>query len=67
MDSNGIYVEQGKVQAVSDWQVPTSVNEVQQFLGLSNYYRRFVKDFATIAAPITDLTKKKIPFEWGER
>jgi Reverse transcriptase (RNA-dependent DNA polymerase) len=41
------------------------VTEVQSFLGLANYYRRFIKDFSRLAAPLSELTKKLVPFEWG--
>jgi hypothetical protein len=41
------------------------MTEVQSFLGLANYYRRFIKDISRIAAPLSELTKKIIPFEWG--
>ncbi len=58
MTPAGIMVEQGKVDAVQGWPAPTNVNEVQQFLGLANYYRRFVKGFATTALPLTLLTRK---------
>ncbi len=57
-------VEQGKVDAVQGWPAPKNANEVQQFLGLANYYRRFVKGFATIALPLTLLTRKKSAFVW---
>ena len=47
-----------KVESVQDWPQPKTVSEVRQFLGLSGYYRRFVKDYASIARPMIDLTKK---------
>ena len=47
--------------------MPKNVNEIQQFLGLCNYYRRFVKGFASIASPLTELTRKNVEFTWGER
>ena len=53
-----------KGDAVASWPTPMCVYEVQGFLGLANFYRRFVKGFAAIAKPLTDLTKKAIEFKW---
>ena len=46
------------------WPVPTCVQDVQTFLGLANFYGRFVHRFADIARPLTDLTRKDIEFVW---
>ena len=46
------------------WPVPSSVKEVQQFLRLANYYRRFIRDFASIAKPLHKLTEKNSSFLW---
>ena len=53
-----------KVDAVSSWSTPTCVREVQGFLGLANFYRRFVKGFVGIAKPMTDLTRKDKDLTW---
>ena len=54
------------VECVSEWHKPTNRKEVQQFLGLCNYYRRFVPHFSEIAAPVTALTSKNVTFIWSD-
>ena len=54
-----------KVEAVSDWPTPTTVKEVRSFVGLASYYRRFVRDFAKIAAPLNEIARKNQRFAWS--
>ncbi len=51
----------GKLQAVAEYPRPQSKKDVREFLGLVGYYRRFIPNFADIALPLTDLTKKRMP------
>ena len=62
-----VRIEKEKVQGVIEWPVPRSIKDVQKFLGLANYYRRFVKDFAKIAKPLHKMMRKENKWSWGER
>ena len=63
---NGVRPNENKVKAVKDFPVPKNVKQVRSFLGLSGYYRKFVKDYAKIASPLFKLTKKSEKFVWTE-
>ena len=61
----GLAVDPSKIEVVIDWLPPTSVTEIRSFLGLADYYRKFIHDFSRIATPLTQLTKKGVPFVWS--
>ncbi|XP_017425527.2 transposon Ty3-G Gag-Pol polyprotein [Vigna angularis] len=62
----GVEMDDEKIKAVVDWERPKSVKSVRGFLGLSGYYRRFIRDYGKIARPLTDLLKKG-GFTWNEK
>jgi hypothetical protein len=61
--AQGIEMDEEKVNAIQDWPTPKSVSEVRSFHGLPSFYRRFVKDFSTIAAPLNEVLKKSVRFK----
>ena len=63
---DGIKMDQTKVKAILDWSEPKNVKGVRSFLGLANFYQRFIKDYARVACPLHDLTKKEEPFRWEQ-
>jgi hypothetical protein len=66
--SNGnLKPQPAKVKAVSNYPTPRNLKEVQRFNGLSSYLRRYIPNFASMAAPITQLLRKDVPFIWGEK
>ena len=65
ISGRGVEVDSKKVAAIRDWPVPKTQRQVRGFLGLVGYYRRFIKGYATVAAPLTDLLRKD-GFQWGE-
>jgi len=66
IEPSGIEIEEGKVEGVLGWLVPKTVKDVRKFLGLANYYRRFIKDFARVARPMNVLTRKDEKWRWKD-
>lgn len=65
--ADGVRMLEDKVKAIIDWPVPSKVGDVRSFLGLAGYYRKFIKDFSSIAAPLTELQKDQVKWEWGDK
>jgi len=60
----GVEMQKEKVEGVLNWPALRNIKEVQKFLGLVNYYRRFIKDFAKIAVPLHILVRKEQKWKW---
>ena len=63
----GLSVDPAKTRAIQDWPPLRNVKDVQSFLGLANYYRKFMKDFAQMTVPLTNLLKKEQRFDWAKQ
>jgi len=66
MGEGKVEMEEDKVKRVLKWPTPQCIRDVRKFLGLANYYRWFVKDFAKVALPMNQLTRKDKKWKWGE-
>ena len=66
MSTSGVSVDPEKVEVVMSWERLKSVFEIRNFLGLVGYYRRFIKDFSRLAAPMMRLTWKEVKFKWND-
>ena len=66
VSASGVEMDRDKVKAVTNWPIPKDAHDVRSFLGLAGYYRRFVRDFSKIAAPLSDLIKQTQAFKWTD-
>ena len=62
---DGVRVHEEKIRAIRDWPKSRNVTKLRGFVGICTYYRKFVKSFSQLAAPLTDLTKKGA-FSWSD-
>ena len=67
VSNGGIAVDPSKLRDVLNWKPPTDVGEIQSFLGLAGYYRRFIQGFFKLAKPMTALLEKNTQFVWSEK
>lgn len=64
ISSAGVATDPTKVQIITDWPQPTSVKDLQSFLGMAGYYRKFVRHFGLLSKPLTNLLKKGEQYIW---
>lgn len=67
VSKEGIRMDPAKIQSVVEWPTPKNIKEVRGFLGFTNFYRHFIKNYSKVVAPLTDLTKTTRQFEWTEK
>jgi hypothetical protein len=60
-------MDPAKVKEIMAWSIPTTVTEIQSFLGLAGYYRRFIEGFSKIAMHMTSLLEKGREFKWDKK
>ena len=66
VSSTGLIMDASKLNSILEWPTPTNIKDLQSFLGLCNYYRKFIKNFAKIMEPLRNLLKKNVTFIWDE-
>ena len=64
LTAKGVAIDPSKIDTIQKWEQPLNVTDIQSFLGLAGYYRRFIENFSKIAKPMTNLLKKTNGFEW---
>ena len=64
VSKDGIKVDPKKIQAVADWPQPTDLTEIQQFLGLTNFFCKYIQRYMDLSVPLTLLLRKNTPFAW---
>ncbi|CEL53077.1 hypothetical protein RSOLAG1IB_11209 [Rhizoctonia solani AG-1 IB] len=67
VSDKGFSLDKLKIQAVKEWPTPTTVKQVQSFLGFANFVQRFVANFSQIACPLHNLVKKEVKWQWTEK
>jgi transposase InsO family protein len=63
--TGSVQMDPAKTRAVTGWSTPSNRKELQRFLGFANFYRRFIRNYSSVAAPLTALTSLIVPFRWS--
>jgi hypothetical protein len=64
INREGLVIDPKKVTTILDWKAPKDVRGINSFIGMANYYRRFIEGFSKIVGPMTALLAKKVEFKW---
>jgi len=64
IDGEGVHVDPSKVEKIVEFPTPTDVTTVKRFMGMVNFYRKFIKGCSKIARPLTELTKDSVKWSW---
>ncbi len=67
VSADGVHVDPKKIATTADWPRPRNVTEICSFLGLGNYFKRFIQGYAKLTAPLVALTSRRVQFVWGEK
>ena len=66
MGKGGIKPDPRKVKIVQQWPDPKNLHELRQFLGLANYFRKYLQGYSTVVASLTGLTRQDVTWQWGD-
>ena len=66
IEKGAVKADPRKVTAVTEWEIPTDRTQLRRFLGFANFYRKFIKGFSEVAAPLNALTSPAVPFQWSQ-
>lgn len=67
IENNTVRPTEKKVEAVANFPQPSNVKQIQSFLGLTGYFRKYISNYSMITRPLTDLLKFNVKFNFGER
>jgi hypothetical protein len=67
ISEEGTIVDPEKIKSIMEWPIPKNVVDIKSFMGITSYYRRFIKGFSKITYPITSLQEKGIRFTWSKK
>lgn len=65
--SKGLLPDDSKIRTIKDYPIPKDKDAVKRFVAFANYYRRFIRNFASLAAPLNFITRKKVHFNWDDK